>query len=200
MVAAQQSMTWTLYSHHDVVQEAQGRYQFDCVGMTNYFLGVGTPGANAAMRTALQIPAGYVPSPTHMAAYLAGLPSGGTQHWKPIRQASEILPGDAIAVPPALGSHEAGHAMIVAGPATSLPDGGYSIVVYDATAVPPPHGPHDSRLTDARNAKMANGKASGLGSGTVEITAGADGVPQRLLWSFGGSPYGAQPQVGRPLD
>jgi hypothetical protein len=44
------SMTWTLYDHHNRVDAQAGRYQFDCVGMTNYFLKTAAPEANAELR------------------------------------------------------------------------------------------------------------------------------------------------------
>jgi len=152
------------------------------------------------MRSALGISAGHTPSPAHMAQYFAGLPAAGNTHWRPIRNVTDIQGGDVIAVAPAAHSNEAGHAMIAAGPATPLADAGYSVLVYDSTAVPPPHGAYDTRLTDPRAAKLASGKPSGLGSGTVEIKADSAGVPQRLLWSVGGSSYGEQPHIARALS
>ena len=200
-----QTMAWTLYSHHDVENATTGHYQFDCVGATNYFLSIADPNANNAMRAAENIRAHYVPTPTQLASYLASLPATGTSLWQPVNQASQIGPGQIIAVPPAPGSAEPGHAMMTAGPAVPLTNGGYAVLVFDSTAFPG-HGPFDSRRWDTRDQPLPNvpnqppNRKSGLGYGTVEITTSATGAPLNVLWSVGGTQYGGQIQIAQPLS
>ena len=198
------SMTWTLYSHHDRENAVTGRYQFDCVGATNYFLSLATPQANDALRTTEHIGAHYVPTPLRLADYLASLPAGGTSLWRPVTQASAIGPGEIIAVPPAPGSSEPGHSMMTAGPAVPLTNGNFAVLVFDSTAAPG-HGPGDSRRWDTRDQRLPNGpgksagQRSGLGYGTVEVTVSPSGAPQNILWYVGGYEYGGQIQIAQPL-
>lgn len=202
--SAWQSMVWTLYSHRDVVSASIGRYQFDCVGATNYFLSVADPAANAALRSAEHIRPDFVPTPARLASYLASLPTAGSSFWKPIRLASQIGPGQIIAVPPAPGSSEPGHAMITAGPPVPLTNGDVAVLVFDSTAAPG-HGALDSRRWDTRDQPLPNvpnkppDRRSGLGYGTVEITVSPTGAPQGILWSVAGSPYGGQIAIAQPL-
>jgi hypothetical protein len=205
VVTAWETMSWTLYSHHDTVDATAGRYQFDCVGATNYFLSVADPAANDALRTAEHIGTGYVPTPLRLADFLGSLPPGGTSTWRPVDQASAIGPGEIIGVPPAPGSTEAGHAMMTAGPAVPLTDGGYAVLVFDSTAEPG-HGPGDSRRWDSRDQPLPDvagkpaDRKSGLGYGTVEITTSPTGTPEHVLWSVGGTVYGGQIEVAQPLS
>jgi hypothetical protein len=204
VIHAWTTMTSTIYSHHDVVNTAAGTYQFDCVGATNYFLAEGAPAANLAMRTALGIKADYVPRPAAMASYFAQLPSQGNGHWTPVRQLQGIGPGDIIAVPPAPGTTEAGHALIVAGNPITLANGDVAVLVYDSTATP--HGPSDTRNWDPRNKELApttarpEGRPSGLGQGTVMIAPTSTGAPGQLHWSVGGVTYGATVEIAMPIS
>jgi hypothetical protein len=200
-----QTLAWTLYSHHDRENAKTGYYQFDCVGATNYFLSVADPNANNALLSAEKIKAHYVPTPLRVADYLASLPAGGTSLWNPVTRASRIGPGDIIAVPPAPGSSEPGHAMMTAGPAVPLTNGDYAVLVFDSTAAPG-HGPFDSRRWDTRDQPLPNvpnkppDRKSGLGYGTVEVTVTSNGAPRNILWSVGGSEYGGQIEIAQPLS
>ncbi len=202
VVHAFSTMTWTVYAHHDVVDRDAGTYQFDCVGMTNYFLSLGAPADNAALRRALGIGAHYVPRPAAMAGYFAALPDGGNGAWTPVRHMAEITGGDIIAVPPKPGTSESGHALIAGGPPRRLPDGAYALLVWDSTATA--HGPGDTRLTDPRNrplpptAAHPQPRPSGLGRGTIMLAATATGAPGQLYWSIDGPAYGTQVEIARP--
>jgi len=195
------SMTWTLYSHVDREYPATGRYQFDCVGMTNYFLGLGAPKANDELRTRERIGAHYVPSPTRVAAFLRWVRTkGSARWWTAVTRGARIRPGDLIAIPPAKGSKEPGHAVIAAGPPKALADGSFALLVYDSTAQPA-HGPFDTRNTDPRNAVMAGTtRHSGLGRGTIQILVDAKGRAQHMRWFVTGYRYGGPLEIGRPLQ
>ena len=168
VASAQKTMTWTVYAHRTKVDAATGRYQFDCVGMTNYILGVAAPSANNAMRSALGISAGHTLARAH-GAVLRRLAGGRQYALAPDPECDRHSRRRRDRGRASCAQQRGGHAMIAAGPATPLADAGYSVLVYDSTAVPPPHGAYDTRLTDPRAAKLASGKPSGLGSGTVEI-------------------------------
>jgi len=202
VVHAWSTMTSTKYAHHDVVDAGAGTYQFDCVGMTNYFLSVSAPAANAALRSALGIGAHYVPRPAAMASYFAALPSAGNGRWTPVRQITDIRAGDIIAVPPRPGTAETGHALIAGGPPRQLSNGDVALLVWDSTATP--HGPSDTRLTDPRNRPIAASadhpgpRPSGLGRGTVMVAPTATGAPGQLFWSVDGPSYGTQVEIARP--
>jgi hypothetical protein len=196
------TMTWTIYSHTDREDAAAGTYQFDCVGATDYFLSLGAPAANDAMRASLHIGARYVPRPQAVADYFAALPTGGNGRWVPARIMAEVRPGDIIAVPPRAGTDESGHALIVAGPPLLLANGDYALLVYDSTATP--HGPSDTRTWDPRNrplpanATHPNGRPSGLGHGTIMIAPTASGAPGTMYWSVDGPEYGGQIEIAAP--
>lgn len=203
-IHAWQTMDWTIYAHHDVVDASAGTYQFDCVGMTNYFLSVGAPAANQALRSKLGIGNHYVPRPVSMARYFASLPPAGNGSWLPVRQVTDIQGGDIIAVPPKSGTHQSGHALVAAGKPLLLTNGDYALLVYDSTGTP--HGPADTRLTDPHNRPLPPTKArpyprpSGLGSGTIEIKPGSGGIPRTMYWSINGPAYGAALQIARPAS
>ena len=192
--AAWSGMRWTVYAHHDTVDTGAGRYQFDCVGMTNYFLAQGARPANDELRSSLHVPAGKVPSPARMASFFAALPAQGSAHWLPVRSVGAISPGDVLVAPPYAGG-EAGHAAIVAAAPQPQADGTYAVLVYDSTGSP--HGSGDTRLSDPRNAAGPNGRPSGLGSGTMGLAVGPGGVPDHVLWSVGRRSYGGQVQIAR---
>jgi hypothetical protein len=204
VIDAWQTMDWTIYSHHDVVDATAGTYRFDCVGMTNYFLSVGAPAANQAMRSELGIGKHYVPRPAAMANYFAALPIKGNGSWTPVRQITAIRGGDIIAVPPKPGTSQSGHALVAAGTPLLLANGDYALLVYDSTATP--HGPADTRLTDPHNrplpptATRPYPRASGLGSGTIELKPSPTGSPSAMYWSIDGPAYGARLQIARPTS
>ena len=204
VIQAWQTMDWTIYAHHDVVDATAGTYQFDCVGMTNYFLSVGAPAANQALRSKLGIGTHFVPRPAAMARYFAALTTKGNGWWTPVRKVTAIQGGDIIAVPPKSGTCQSGHALVAAGRPLRLDNGDYALLVYDSTATP--HGPSDTRLTDPHNRPLPPTTArpyprpSGLGSGTIEIKPGSSGTPRTMYWSIDGPAYGAALQIARPTS
>lgn len=189
------SMTWTLYDHHNRVDEPAGRYQFDCVGMTNYFLTRAAPEANAELRRVEGIPVGRVPKPDKVVDFIRRIPVQGTPRWQVIRTTPDIRAGDLLA----FGSKglDVGHAAIAAGAPTRLPDGTYSLVIYDSTGLT--HGPGDSRLTDPRAQPGAIHPHTGLGRGRIRL-AGAGPTNWQVLWDLTRTrPYGAAVAIARPL-
>jgi hypothetical protein len=197
------TMRRTRYQHHNVENAAAGVYYFDCVGMANYFLRLGAPSALAALRTAEHTRRGYVPSPDHFAEYLESLPSNGTTTWRPIAQVSEIEPGDLIVMKKTVepsGKTFVGHAMFAAGLPTALPDGTYSLEVFDSTGSP--HGQEDSRWHDSRAIPKGPDaeSGSGLGLGTIQLWAGDSGAPLRISWRIDKPPVPTDVVIARALQ
>jgi hypothetical protein len=188
-------MTWTLYNHHRSVDAAAGRYQFDCVGMTDYFLSIAAPNANNDLRQAEGIPAHYAPRPDKVLDFIRGLPVTGTGTWRPITRLTEVRAGDLLA----FGSRgkDVGHAAIAAGPPLALADGSYALLVYDSTGLV--HGPMDTRNWDTRAQPGGDHPHTGLGRGTVRLT-GTNPQDWSMYWTtISTRPYGDGVAVARPL-
>ena len=197
------TMRRTRYQHHNVENAAAGVYYFDCGGMANYFLRLGAPSALAALRTAEHTRGDYVPSPDHFAEYLESLPPHGTTTWRPITLVSEIEPGDLIVmkeVTRSNGKTFVGHAMFAAGAPTPIPDGTFSLEVFDSTGSP--HGQGDSRWHDPRAVpKNSDAEAgSGLGLGTIRLWTGDTGSPVRVSWRIDKPPVPTTVVIGRALQ
>jgi hypothetical protein len=198
-----QTMRRTRYQHHNVENAAAGVYYFDCVGMANYFLRLGAPSALAALRTAEHTRRGYVPSPDHFADYLEALPPNGTTTWRPIAQVTEIAPGDLIVMRKlerSNGKTFVGHAMFAAGAPVVLPDGTFSLDVFDSTGSP--HGRDDSRWHDSRTIpKRADAECgSGFGIGAIQLWAGDSGAPLRISWRLDKPPVPTTVVIARALQ
>lgn len=187
-------MVFTEYDHTRRVDVSEGRYVFDCVGMTDYFLGAAAPGANSEMRAQQGISRGRYPSPQRMVDFFSQLPASGTSGWLPVNAPAELRPGDVIAVGST--SSVPGHAMIVAQAPVPRADGSVGVVVFDSTGSP--HGAGDSRPGDARAAVGADGKRTGLGFGTIRVATGPSGTD--VFWTTSSSKrYGGTVNMARPL-
>lgn len=189
------TMNWTLYNHHPRVNAAAGRYQFDCVGMTNYFLSVAAPTANDDLRETEGVPDHYVPRPDRVLDFIRGLPAAGTATWLPVLALSDIQAGDLLA----FGSRgkDVGHAAIAAGPPVMLADGSHSLLIYDSTGLV--HGPLDTRNWDDRAQPGGSHPHTGLGRGTVRLT-GTDPQDWSMYWTITSTrAYGDGVAVARPL-
>ena len=136
-----------------------------------------------------------MPKPDKVVDFIRRIPTGGTTRWQPISTTTGIRAGDLLAV----GSRglDVGHAAIAAAPPSRLPDGSYSLVIYDSTGLT--HGPSDSRLTDARAQPGATHPHTGLGRGTIRLTGTGPNTWQ-VFWDLTRTrPYGSTVAVARPL-
>ncbi|MCW2954017.1 MAG: hypothetical protein JWQ48_3187 [Conexibacter sp.] len=201
--SAFRTMSRTKYQHQDLENATAGTYYFDCVGLANYFLGLGAPRANAALRAAEHVRANYVPRPDQMGAYLRGLPAAGTSLWKPVRTVAAIAPGDLI-VMDAITNPDTpafvGHALIAASAPLLLSNGSYALQVFDSTGTP--HGAADSRRWDPRAVNDRPGVhqwGSGLGMGTIQLWVDGAGRPQRISWVVGIAAVATPIEIGRAL-
>jgi hypothetical protein len=199
---AMRTMSATRYRHRDREDPTAGTYYFDCVGLVDYFLGRGAPGARAEMRAREGTRRGFVPKPDKMGAFLRSLAARPSRFWRPVGTASSIRPGDVLVMNRLVradGRTFVGHAMIAAAAPERRGDGGYALRVFDSTGSP--HGAGDSRLTDPRAIPSRPGRkaGSGLGTGVVELWADTAGRPVRISWSLGRPPIPTPIEVGRPL-
>ncbi|MGO9792995.1 MAG: hypothetical protein ACLP8S_26790 [Solirubrobacteraceae bacterium] len=202
------TMTSTVYTHTYYWNAATGVYQFDCVGLADYFLSLGAPHALAALRAAEHTPIGYVPSPDHFADYLQALPTHPNRFWLPITHARHIKPGDLIIMRAVTSSTKnvfynskvfVGHAMIAASAPLLLANGAFALNVFDSTGAPL-HGRDDSRYWDPRTMTAGASTGSGLGFGTIELWVSQAGAPERISWSIGAAPVDTPIVIARALQ
>jgi hypothetical protein len=185
------TMTATRYQHHSQEDAGAGTYFYDCVGLTSYTLRLAAPNALKAVLDRFQIRRGYVPTPSHYTQWFLELESRSSDFWIAVPRLSDVRTGDLLAwnVHP-VDPQTPGHSVIAAGIPVPISNGSFSLLVYDSTSTP--HGPDDTRITDARNQPGPNGRPSGLGMGTLELFAAEDGRPNAVAWSVGAAP---RPQV-----
>lgn len=170
------AMRGSRYDHHTAVDEAAGRFEFDCSGFLDYALGRVDPEALALLPITSK--SKKRPLAQDYFNFFSGLREGGEGPWKPVRYARHLKPGDIVAwlKAPDSDSHNTGHVMLVrehAYPNPGLP-GEILVPVIDSTLSP--HA-EDSR---------AEGE-SGLGSGLIGILVDADGRPLSFRWKGGRS-------------
>ena len=196
-----QTMTATRYDHHFHEDPAAGIYYYDCVGMTTYSMRLAAPKALQVLLDSLKIRTGFVPTPSRYAKWFLGLEQISNPFWQAVTRVVDLQPGDVLAWnvdienpnPPS-----PGHSVIAAGPPLPLSDGSWALLVYDSTATP--HGRFDTRLTDDRNQIGPNGRPSGLGRGTLQLFADAEGRPNAIGWSVGGRRGRQKIGMARPLS
>jgi hypothetical protein len=162
------------YTHRTHVDEAEGVFDYDCSGFVDYALARVAPDALGDVRRATV----DRPLAKHFVSFIAALPPSGSGRWRRILRAAELEPGDLVAWlrPPDVASRNTGHVMIVRGassPSSDLP-GGVVVPIFDSTSVR--HGKEDSR---------SRSRATGLGTGTILLVVGADGVAVGYQWSRG---------------
>lgn len=162
----------TAYTHRTTVEEAEGKFEFDCSGFVGYVLGQSQPAALAELRGATK----KRPLAKHFVTFFQNLPAGSA--WRRVERASELAPGDMIAWlrPDDVVTKNTGHVMIVRGQPlrdAQHPDV-WAVPIIDSTAVP--HGAGDSR--------KATG-ATGLGTGEVLLIVDENEIPIGYRWSRG---------------
>ncbi|HUO74098.1 MAG TPA: hypothetical protein VMU39_25220 [Solirubrobacteraceae bacterium] len=195
-----QTMRHSLYSHHYYENAITGTYDFDCVGLADYFLTLGAPKAIAALRSAEHIPSGPdVPSRDHFADSLGALPAGGNGLWRPITHVRQIEPGDLIIMKKINSKTFVGHALIAASAKLLLANGTFALNVFDSTGQT--HGPDDSRNWDTRTTPLKGASnGSGLGFGTIQLWVNLQsGTPEQISWQIGRGPVQTPIVIARAL-
>jgi len=165
------AMKTTRYRHKSRIDEAEGRFEYDCSGFVAYAL------LNAAPDALAVIPIGIKgrPRAEDFATYFGSLPEDGP--WQSVRTGSEIAPGDVIAWlrPADVENTNTGHMVIVldlvgvAAPskASATIGGARELLLRVVDATESPHA-DDVRGPDT---------ATGLGTGIVGLVVdGSDSV------------------------
>ncbi|NMF60274.1 hypothetical protein [Pseudanabaena yagii] len=169
-LAAMQTST---YQHITDVDEANGRYNYDCSGFLDYSLQRVLPEAYAE----IPVSKSKVHRPLAQDFYtLFATQAKETKHWKRIHKASDLRGGDIVAWlrPQDLDSHNTGHVMLVRAKPSLNPDRPNEILipVIDSTSAP--------------HAKDSRSKGqTGLGTGTIGIVQNAEGNAIAYYWRGG---------------
>jgi hypothetical protein len=182
------AMRTTHYQHKTEVDEASGRFFYDCSGLLDYALGRVLPTAASALPTSTSAR----PLAGDIERYLRGLaaPIGG---WQALGRIDAVQPGDVVAWLATEDSKtgDTGHVMIalaapVANPARA---GEWLLPVADSTL-----SPHAS---DSRHPGD-----TGLGTGTIGLVADSAGAPTAFYWQGGVSkhPKPTEIALGRPVS
>jgi hypothetical protein len=208
------TMQCTHYQHRDLQDSVEGTYYYDCVGFTSYSVRIADPQAWNSLVSAVNLPAGRVPSPRLYASFFTQLVSTPQTGWSPVTTAAALLPGDLLAWSPSIGgTPDAGHSVMALSAPTSLGGGRYALVVMDSTATT--HGPDDTRKTSnplsARNAPLGalstsssadpapSDAHSGLGIGTIALDTGPTGSVVGVEWTIGTAVEHVNFASARPL-
>ena len=192
------AMTTTLYQHRTQVDRDAGSYRYDCVGFVSYALKHAAPQAWAMTVKVTGIATGRIPSPPRYRAFFAGLSEQPQPGWTAVSRAAELRPGDIVAW-----EHKtetsSGHAVLVGGTPVPMPDGAWSVMVYDSTSSP--HS-DDSRPTDPRAQVLeSTGRHSGLGHGVMLFTADpATGALTGVRWGPKAKSITVPIAAGRPTS
>lgn len=154
------------YAHDTKVDEASGRFDYDCSGFVNYTLKEVAPAAFtdvAAVRAR--------PNAKAYHDFFQGKP---TTHWRAVDKATEIQRGDLIAwlEPTDTDSTNSGHVVIaVAAPVVNAAKHEVSVEVIDSAKSG--HGTTDTRPKGE----------SGLGKGPIILELDAENRPRGFRWS-----------------
>ena len=176
------------YDHRTSVDEAQGRFDFDCSGFLDYTLGRVDPEALARLPITSKFKKRSLAQDYFH--FFDELPESGQTPWKPVHLARNLKPGDIVAWLKAADSdsHNTGHVMLVREHAYPNPERPEEILVPILDSTMSPHA-DDSR------AKGQNG----LGRGLIGILVDSAGRPHSYRWKGGQSkvPVSTQIAFGR---
>lgn len=171
------AMKQSSYTHTTSVDEATGKFDYDCSGFVDYALGRVLPDALATLTAATV----KRPLASSFESFFASIAAGGSGRWRRVARVQDLAPGDVIAwlEPPAVQSTNTGHVLVVRTPPTMRAAGEWVVAIIDSTETP--HGTGDSRPTGT----------TGLGTGNIVLLAGASGTPTGYRWSTlsGSVPY-----------
>jgi hypothetical protein len=167
------AMRSSRYVHQTNVDEAAGRFDYDCSGFVSYALARVQPDAYEALHVFAQ----RRPLAKHYVSWIVSLEEHPSPAWRRVAEVGSLVPGDVIAWrrPADSASRSTGHVLIVAGAVEKRAAGEWVVPIVDSTGVT--HGRADSRRP---------AHATGLGLGTIVLVADARGVPVAFRWSEGG--------------
>lgn len=187
------AMKTTRYRHKTRIDEAEGRFEYDCSGFVAYALARALPHALAP------VPIGVKgrPRAEDFTAYFVALTENDL--WQRVPP-SGIAPGDVIAWlrPAAITNTNTGHMAIVLDVKGALPSsppvaaigGSKELILRVIDSTESPHA-DDVRGPDT---------ATGLGTGTIGVVVDASGAPLGYRWRGGESPraYATTLAIARP--
>ncbi|PZO35262.1 MAG: hypothetical protein DCF19_24275 [Pseudanabaena frigida] len=171
-LAAMQTST---YQHITDVDEASGRYNYDCSGFLDYSLQRVLPEAYAE----LPISKSKVHRPLAQDFYtLFSSKTQETKHWERIRKASDLRSGDIVAWlrPQDLDSHNTGHVMLVRANPSPNPDRPNEILIPVIDSTSAPH---------AKDSRSRSKGQTGLGTGSIGIVQNDEGDAIAYYWRGG---------------
>jgi cell wall-associated NlpC family hydrolase len=167
----------TAYAHATGVDEAIGRFVFDCSGFVGYALSQAVPEAFAQ----LQAVSGPRPTSRDFVRFVQALEPGQVRgRWRRLASVAELQPGDVVAWlrPRGQRGRAGGHVMIVGAAPYEYPEGSgeYVLRIIDSSG---------SRRAPLGNVTPAR-RMTGLGVGRVVLRTGPGGAPLAFGWSSGG--------------
>ena len=164
------------YDHHVSVDEAGGRFDYDCSGFLNYALGRVDPEAQQFLPITSKSKKRPLAQDFH--AFFKGLGEAGQGPWKRVLHARNLKPGDIVAWLKAVDSdsHNTGHVMLVREHAYVNRERRDEILVPVIDATMSGHG-QDSRPKGT----------TGLGQGLIGILVDRNGRPLAYRWKGGES-------------
>jgi hypothetical protein len=169
------NMRTTRYRHTTTVREDAGEYVYDCSGLLDYALYECARPALLALPTSTKLR----PLARDYVAHLRRVADGLPGPWTAPASLAELRPGDVIAwLTPSGSSHNnTGHVVVVLEPPVRNParPAEWLVRIVDATSTP--------HTDDSRD-----GRATGLGTGTIGLLADEEGHPVAYYWRGGVSP------------
>jgi hypothetical protein len=182
------AMRVTRYQHTTRVEEAKGKFFYDCSGLVDYALSQVLPADAEALPTSTSVR----PLAGDIEHYLHGGLAGSIGGWQAIARVDELGPGDVVAWLATEDSKtgDTGHVMVVLAAPTRNPVRRDEWLVRVADSTLSPHA------LDSRHAGD-----TGLGTGTIGLHVDGLGAPTAFYWQ-GGVSKQAKPtdiSLGRPL-
>lgn len=164
------------YDHRVAVDEAGGRFDYDCSGFLNYALGRVDPEAQQFLPITSKSKKRPLAQDFH--AFFKGLGEAGRGPWRRVHHARNLKPGDIVAWLKAVDSdsHNTGHVMLVREHAYVNPERQDEILVPVIDSTMSAHA-QDSRPKGT----------TGLGHGLIGILVDGDGRPLAYRWKGGES-------------
>ena len=168
-------MQTSVYQHHTNVDEATGRFNYDCSGFLDYALQKISPAAYA------ELPLTKAGSKRPLAQDFYTLflhTTKASSHWERIRKVSHVHAGDIVSWlrPMDNDSTNTGHVMVVKAQPSLNPNQSDEMLVSVIDSTTSPHA-QDTRRKGQ----------TGLGSGTIGIIINSKGEPIAYHWRGGAS-------------
>lgn len=164
----------TAYAHTTGVDEAAGRFVFDCSGFVGYAMRRAVPEAFAQLQALTSLR----PTSQDFVRFVQSLePDAALGRWRRVGRVDALQPGDIVAWLRPRGRN-AGHVMIVGAAPYEYPEGSgeYVLRIIDSS------GSRRAPRGDVRAAR----RMTGLGVGRVVLDTGPDGAPVAFRWSSEG--------------